>query len=176
LNAPLSNDTLTPEGVQGGLAYLEFSIPYITAWQVGSLMKAGATNILVMLMYSWSTTPAIQGFSPAQLQVLDNFTQTLNSYVVSNVSAIPHQGINLQFFNSYDLVQNAIENPEAYGLGNVTAPCLQNWEIFFEGIGGAAPIVCEDPDQYFFWDGEGHPTAKVHAVLGSKVIEFLNWK
>jgi phospholipase/lecithinase/hemolysin len=67
-------------------------------------------------------------------------------------------------------------NPTNFGLVNITAPCLENWEVFMEGVGGQSPQVCQAPDEYFYWDGQGHPTAKVHALLASEIREFLKWK
>lgn len=176
LFSPISNATLTDEGVTGQLAALETTLPFLVTWQVGKLMEAGATNILVMLLQPWSQTPLLQSYSPAQRQALDTFTSLINEYIQGNVSAVPHEGVDLQFFDTFDMMVKVFENPGGYGLINVTAPCLANWEVFIEGIGGETPKICPDPNEYFFWDGYGHPTAKVHAVLGSEVMSFLNWQ
>ena len=176
LFSPISNETLTAEGVKGSLARLEFTLPFLATWQISKLIEAGATNILVMLMFSWSNAPLLQTYSPAQRQVLSNFAQTLNTFIQSNISATPHEGVNLQFFDTFNFMDRALANPRDYGLVNVTSPCLENWEIFLEGIGGEAPVVCKNPDEYFFWDGGGHPTAKVHAILANEVTRFLNWQ
>jgi len=174
--APISNETLTDEGVKGQLAVLESTLPFLVTWQISKLMEAGATNILVMLLQPWSQAPLLNSYSLAQRQVLDNFTILINEYIQGNLTAIPHEGINLQFFDTFDLMVQVFDNPGGYGLVNLTAPCLANWEVFIEGIGGETPEVCADPDEYFYWDGYGHPTAKVHAVLGSEVMRFLNWQ
>ena len=174
--APISNQTLTEEGVKGQLAALETTLPFLVSWQISKIMEAGARNILIMLLQPWSPTPFLQSYSPAQRQVLDNFTLLLNKYIQGNVSAVPHQGINIQFFDTFEIMAKVFKNPTGYGLVNLTSPCLANWEVFIEGIGGETPQVCHDPDQYFYWDGYGHPTAKVHAVLAREVMRFLNWQ
>ena len=173
--APISNDTLTDTGVKGQLAVLEGSLPFLVNWQAGKLIAAGAKNILVMLLQPWSQAPLLQHYSAKQRQVLDSFTLRTNNYIRGNVSAIPHPGVNLQFFDTFALMVSVFHAPEKYGLVNVTAPCLANWKIFIEGIGGHPAQICENPDSYFFWDGYGHPTAKVHRMLAQEVMKLLNW-
>ena len=67
-----------------------------------------------------------------------------------------------------------LQNPGGYGLVNVTAPCLANYEFLMNGTGGQTPIVCSNPNEYLFWDGE-HPTAKVHAVYASEGESLIRW-
>lgn len=167
---------MTEEGVTGQLAALETTLPVLVTWQITKLVEAGATNILVMPLQPWSQTPLLQSYSPTQRRVLDTFTTTINKYIQGNISAISHEGADLRFFDTFEMMVKVFENPGDYELVNVRDPCLANWEGFIEGIGGQTPEICADPDEYFFWDGYGHPTAKVHAVLANEVMNFLNWQ
>jgi phospholipase/lecithinase/hemolysin len=173
--SPISNDTLTDNGVKGQLANVEGSLPWLVSWQVGKLLNAGAKNILVMLLEPWSRSPLLQTYSAKQRQALDEFTLRVNKYIQGNITATPHAAVNLQFFDTFQLMETIFQFPEAYGLVNITAPCLANWEIFIQGIGGQAQ-TCSNPDSYVFWDGYGHPTTKVHEIIAKDVMKSINWE
>jgi thermolabile hemolysin len=171
----LSNLTLTATGVSDELLALAVGLPLLTANQIGKLINAGAINILVMLLPTWSTTPiGIAEFSPGQRNVLTSYTTTINAAIVANVSAIAPPGVNLKFFDITAFINMILENSEDFGLVNLTAPCLTNFEVFIKGEGGEAPIVCDNPEQFLYWDGE-HPTATIHAIFASEVMSFLGW-
>jgi phospholipase/lecithinase/hemolysin len=142
---------------------------------VGKLINAGARNVLVMLLQPWSQAPLLQSYSAKQRQVLDAFTLRINHYIQGNVSALSHNGVNIQFFDTFSFMMEVLNAPQKFGLVNVAAPCLENWLVFIEGIGGQEAKMCSDPDTYFFWDGYGHPTAKVHRLLAQEVMKVLNW-
>jgi hypothetical protein len=88
-------------------------------------------------------------------------------------SAAP-PGVDSQFFDSLAFTQIILQNPGGYGLVNVAAPCLANYEFFINGTGGQTPIGCSHPNEYLFRDGE-HPSAKVHAVYASEVERLIGW-
>lgn len=175
LFSPISNDSLTADGVREQLAVVEGTLPWLVGWQVGKLVAAGAKNILVMLLQPWSQAPLLQPYSVKQRQVLDDFTLRVNRYIQGNASAVSNAGINIQFFDTFSLMVEVFKAPQNFGLVNVSAPCLENWPVFIEGIGGQEAKVCSDPDSYFFWDGYGHPTGKVHRLLAQEVMKFLKW-
>jgi phospholipase/lecithinase/hemolysin len=175
LFSPISNDSLTDEGVKGQLALVEGTLPWLVSWQVGKLIDAGATNILVMLLQPWSQAPALQPYSVKQRQVLDDFTLRINKFIQGNVSTLSHAGVTLQFFDTFSLMVEIFDSPQKFGLVNASAPCLGGWPVFLEGIGGQEAKVCSEPDKYFFWDGYGHPTAKIHGLLAQEVMKFLDW-
>ena len=174
-DAPLSSDTLTAQGVTGNLAELAVGLPLLITSQVEKLINSGATNILVMLLPSWSYTPIISAtFPSSQLEILLQFTGLVNQGIQSNVSTLSRPGLNLQFFDVIGFTQEILSDPAAFGIVNTTAPCLANFEVFINGTGGEAPIICSDPDEFLFWDGE-HPTTKAHAIYANKVMDALGW-
>ena len=177
-----SNDVLSalatdPNGTffETALLVVGASLPQLIASQIGKLTQAGATNILVVLSPSLTYTPVISSWiSPDQGETLTQFTKGLNQAIVSNVSAIATHGVNIMFSDLARFTQNILQDPQAYGLVNVTSPCLQNWEVFLYGIGGQEPILCSDPDEYLFWDGE-HPTTKVQAIFAVEIMKSIGW-
>ena len=176
-----SNDILitlsaqTSQGFNESLAALAVGLPLLTAGQIGKLINAGAIDILVMLLPSWSNTPLAAALSSHQRQLLSQFTEVINADIISKVSAVATSGVNLKFFDVVTFTQMIIDNPGNYGLVNVTFPCLVNYKVFIHGVGGEEPIVCANPDEYLFWDGE-HPTAKVHTIIANEVMRLLGWR
>jgi phospholipase/lecithinase/hemolysin len=172
----LENTTaVTSTGVDIDLLTLAVTMPLLITNQIGKLITAGATNILVMLIPSWSNAPIAKAiFSIAQLDVISKYTQAVNARIVANVSSIVPPGVGLTFFDTLAFTQKLLQNPGDYGLVNTTSPCLANYEVFINGTGGQTPIICANPNEYLFWDGE-HPTAKVHAVYASEVERYIGW-
>jgi phospholipase/lecithinase/hemolysin len=168
-----ANGTLSANALPSVLV----SIPTLTASQIEKLISAGATNILVMLLPSWSNAPVVASVLTAnQSQELSEFMSLLNNAIKSSVSPLanPKRGVNIQFFDIAAFTQTILDNPEAYGLTDVTNACFQNYEMFISGIGGAAPIVCPNPDEFLFWDGE-HPTTKVQATFAVEIMKSIGW-
>lgn len=64
---------------------------------------------------------------------------------------------NATYVDTFNLLDQVVSNPMAYGFTNVTTPCLS----------GATP--CASPNQYLFWDGQ-HPTEAGQLLL-AKAIE-----
>jgi phospholipase/lecithinase/hemolysin len=175
-DAPLSNETLTAQGVTGNLAELAVGLPLLITSQVQKLISSGAINVLIMLLPSWSYAPEISGsFTSSELGILSQFTDLVNQGIKSNVSSLARPGVNLQFFDVVGFTNEILNDPAAFGIVNTTAPCLENFEVFFNGTGGEAPIVCSNPDQFLFWDGV-HPTTTVHAIYANAVMNAIGWQ
>lgn len=171
----LTNQTVTAQGVNDGLAELATDLPRLTTDQIQKLIQAGATNILLMGIPNWSYEPyGIESFSATQLDTITQFTSIVNQYIKANVSAIVPSGVRVDIFDFVGFISKIRANPGKYGFVDVTNPCLQNFLIFELGIGGAAPVQCSNPDQHFFWDAY-HPTARGHALLASEVMNFIGW-
>jgi phospholipase/lecithinase/hemolysin len=64
----------------------------------------------------------------------------------------------VRVFDLFDLVNDIVADPAAFGLANATLPC-------------AALPVC-DPSQLLFWDGI-HPTSAGHRIIADAMIAFV---
>lgn len=177
----MSNSTLTAQGVNGDLAALAVTLPLLAASQIEKLISYGATYILIALLPDPSTSPfATNSFSVAQLGVLSQLTAVINEGIRSNVSALVQPGVSLTLFDTPGFFQMIRSNPTQFGLRDVTDPCFQNYEAFIRPnaqgqVGGQAPIVCSNPEQFLFWDGV-HTTTGIHALFGQEIMNILDWQ
>lgn len=73
------------------------------------------------------------------------------------------QGIDIKLLDLYALLNEVLETPEAFSIGNTTDACVTP---------GVAPYQCEFPDAYLFWDGV-HPTKAVHGIVARKAAELV---
>ena len=76
---------------------------------------------------------------------------------------VAYYGAEVRAFDAQALFNNISANPGLYGLTNVSQPCVQPFQ---------APYQCANPDEFLYWDNI-HPTAAVHEIFGSAVIDAL---
>jgi phospholipase/lecithinase/hemolysin len=108
---------------------------------VGQLEADGATHILVPGVPDLGLTPDFMGSAAATL-----YSEQFNADLQATLPA------GATYFDTFDLLHQIVADPSAYGLTNVTNPCL------------VGATICPDPNQYLFWDGF-HPTTTVDSIL-----------
>ena len=116
---------------------------------VDTLETDGAQHILVPGLPDLGLTPDFAGFAPATA-----YTDAFNAALQANLPA------GATYFDTDALLNQIEANPGAYGITDVTDPCLDT----------VAQTVCADPSQYLFWDGF-HPTTTVDAIVAQ---DFAN--
>ena len=123
-----------------------------------ALAQRGGLNFVVPLMVDLGITTRAYAGGPAAVAGANQFSQLFNgalSLAMQQLSAsIPGS---IALFDTYTTSRDLYFNAAAYGITNVTEPCLN----------ASAGSVCANPDQYYFWD-EIHPTARVHALVGER--------
>lgn len=137
---------------------------------IASLAAAGAKNLLVLTLPDVGKTPQVLAGGPAVSATASAIAASFNQLLLNGNAGVgipglsalgATLGLNLTIFDSFAFMDDAIADPGAFGLTNVTQACL------------SAPLnACADPDQYFFWDSI-HPTAVAHAALGNAVARAL---
>lgn len=123
---------------------------------VDSLQAAGAQDIVVWNVPNLGLAPAVTSdpMAPTSSFIGSLVASAMNSSMAQVM--LGETGVTL--FDAYGLLTNAVTNPAAYGLTNVTSAC------------GVAPATCSTA---LFWDGI-HPTAAGHAMLADAMIQTLN--
>lgn len=135
---------------------------------IGVLAQSGARRFIVLNVPNLGLLPAIAQLpSPIPLQataLAAVFNQKLSSALdyVELHTLLPVGG-QLNRVDAFQILTDIVMSPAAWGLDNVTEPCLS-----FNG----GPFMCEHPSRYLFWDGI-HPTTVGHAILSELVRPVL---
>jgi phospholipase/lecithinase/hemolysin len=112
---------------------------------IATLQADGAKHILVPDMPDLGLTPDFYGDAGATA-----YAQEFNTLLLASLPS------GVTYVDTFDLLRALNSNPTAYGLMNVTDPCLVTTSTSF--------TVCSNPDQYLFWDGF-HPTTTVDTIV-----------
>lgn len=129
---------------------------------VVALASSGARNFLIFTAPDVSHAPAVALLGPAAIgagqQLSAAFNNGLDQAVAQLQGLLP--GIHIARYDDNALVTAIIARPAAFGLTDVTDPCLH-----FGVVQGA---FCQRPWQFLFWDGI-HPTAATHRIVARSV-------
>jgi outer membrane lipase/esterase len=128
---------------------------------VNRVAGAGAGTILSPNLPGLGTTPAFAG-GPAQ-PLADLATITYNAahraQLFAAAAANPNTNIVLVDIDRAYAYLRA--NPAAFGVTNVTTPCLNT----------TTGTLCATPDTFLFWD-EVHPTATGHRFFAATTLDY----
>lgn len=142
---------------------------------IEAYVAAGARDILVPNVPDMGLVPHVAGMDPLPGMPADStlVSDTATALSVRYNTALDEMlmqfnGVNIIRFDTFSLVRKMTNNPAAYGLTNVTAPCYTGF------VDPARPndTVCSTPETYLFWDYE-HPTTTVHALLAERMLAAL---
>jgi phospholipase/lecithinase/hemolysin len=135
------------------------------AANVQRLYLAGARNFLVWSSPNVALTPAIRSLGAGAGVLATGLTQGFNGgltlVLAQLTAALP--GTSFARLDAYQILNDMVQTPAAFGLEVVTAPCLTP---------NAAPFSCNQADGYLFWDGI-HPTRAGHAILAAETAKVL---
>jgi phospholipase/lecithinase/hemolysin len=129
---------------------------------IGSLVGDGAKNFLVLDVPDLGKTPEVMdglaNGSDSPSASFDSLASSLaseyNTDLVSQLATV--QGANATVVNAYQLIDDAVASPGAYGLTNVTTP-VWSGSYSVPSSGALVSTVTATQDQYLFWD-HLHPT------------------
>ena len=131
------------------------------------LSSLGAKNFLVVNLPSLGETPLADSLDTETQQnvssLLNQLTATHNKLLSEKLGAFgqSHTGTNVTELDVNTLFSDLLADPSAFGLTNVTDPCLTN---FFD--------VCDNPDQFLFWD-DIHPTTAAYQIVSNFALASL---
>ena len=138
---------------------------------IDELHDLGANNILVFNLPDISKTPL--GHSHLNSEASDlitDLTHQQNTLLDQSVEELNQANpeLNLVSFDFNKFFHEILDNPNSFGLTNVTDNCSG---IPFPDLPDNFN-PCDNPDQYFFWDNQ-HPTTTVHRVIADEVIDTV---
>ncbi len=134
------------------------------------LTNAGAKNIVVPNLPDLGKLPLTRdGENSSQLTTLGQQHNQALAAALNNFSSKP--GVNIIPVDIDSLFNRAQANPSEFGLTNVTDACLQG--DFIEIAQGGDFSVCDNPEQYLFWDGV-HPTTYTHSIIAESALAAAN--
>ena len=130
-----------------------------------ALQGAGAQKFLVVNAPDLSLVPAIRLQGPvAQFYarlMSSQFNQALQS-ALNGLRTI--FGLNIKELDVFLIINQAVANPQAHGFVDVEHTCI------LPGV--VAKAVCNQPDDYLFWDGI-HPTEAGHKLIAQGAYTVL---
>jgi len=140
---------------------------------IGTLAGMGAKNFLVVDVPDLGKTPDAIATGPLGVAAASGVSAAFNNVLINGSTPVPSlaalaagAGIDISLLDSYGLLDEITSDPAAYGLNDVTDPCLTGESNF----AGGTP--CATPDTYLFWDGD-HPTAAGQALVAYSALEIV---
>ena len=140
---------------------------------IQSLVGVGAKTILVANQPDLGKLPGAIGNPPASAG-LTALSGAHNSFLAQTLSLLSlplsASGVNLIPLDINALFNDTLTNPAKYGFTNTTQSCIFPPPLLNPGV---IPTVCENPDEYVFWD-DIHPTTATHAFIGEFAFETVS--
>jgi len=128
---------------------------------VQGLASGGARNFVVMNMPDLGSTPGgkASGNAAGLTALSVGFNDGLKDAMGQIQAALP--ALDIDYFDTFALLADAMKDPTKYGLANITSPCLSNLGALSAGCPG------------FLWFDEVHPTALGHQLVANAVYAQL---
>lgn len=146
---------------------------------IAQLSSLGAESFLVANLPSLGEAPFAdfldavtqQDISTVDIStMLNQLTQAHNALLTAKLSSFGQSQPSTKII-SLDvntLFADVLANPSAFGLTNVTDPCLTNFKPGFQFDG-----ICSNPDEFLFWDNV-HPTSAAYRLVSDLALATLN--
>lgn len=140
---------------------------------INTLAQEGAKNLLIVTVPDLGKTPAAIATGPLGVAAASSLSLFFDTTLVNGLASagIPSLGaiagadsLNLKVLDTYSLIDGIVANPNAFGLTNVTQPCLTG-EVNYAG-----GTPCANPSQYLFWD-QLHPTAAGQSIVAADALQ-----
>lgn len=141
---------------------------------VQTLYDLGARNFLVPNLPDLGKTPRALSMGDDISMNLTQLSQIHNTLLNRSLGDLSQlNNINIAQLDAFSLLNKTIANPEQFGFTNVTDSCIETLGDDGKLDGTQAFEVCNNPDEYLFWDGI-HPTTVAHAQLANDALEALD--
>ena len=125
---------------------------------IGTLSAFGARSFLIPNLPKFGNTPAVASTALAEPlnQLASLYNTTLHTALIGLEETL---GVRIFIMDVEGLFDDAISNPEVYGIANTTVPCLLP-----TGAPTGACLTEAAADAALFWDAL-HPTRTAHFII-----------
>ncbi|MEQ9625207.1 SGNH/GDSL hydrolase family protein [Coleofasciculus chthonoplastes] len=140
---------------------------------IQTLYDLGARNFLVPNLPDLGKTPRALSMGDhisMSITTLSQIHNTLLNRSLGDLSQL--DDMNIVEFDAFSMLNKTIANPEVKGFTNVTNSCIEPLKDDGKLDGTQAFEVCDNPDEYLFWDGI-HPTTVAHEQLADEALLAL---
>ena len=137
------------------------------------LINAGAENLLVANLPLLGLTPRFNG-DPTQSASMNAVTANFNSALSEALDTLETSAPSVDFFrlDVAGLINDAVANPTAFGLTNVTDPAAPGLQ--FDTTNYDPNLIVDEPEHYLFWD-DVHPTTAAHSLLAEFALAAVTF-
>lgn len=138
------------------------------------LADSGARNILIVNMPGIDQTPLGRQTDPVKLGIVSRMHNRALSRGLKKLEQIRPE-TNFISFDLNSLFDEAIANPKAFGIKNVTGACT-NTNLYDPSTLPLDPnklTICKKPKNFLFWDSV-HPTTHIHKVIADSAYDVLS--
>jgi outer membrane lipase/esterase len=118
------------------------------------LEGAGAKDIVVWNVPDSGKTPAVLTSGALASMFGTSLSSAMNKALLDAIGDDP----NVELFDAFGLLRDAVAHPSDFGLSNVTDACAQ--------------LTACDPTQYLFWDGI-HPTSAAEPFISDAILSLV---
>ncbi|MFC5741573.1 autotransporter domain-containing protein [Dyella tabacisoli] len=143
---------------------------------LGQLQAAGAKYVVVYNLPDIGKTPESAAGGPAAQAGGTQLSLLFNGVLNAGITQLSNNGLNVIPANTFQLLNEVIANPAAYGFTNVTTPACgagsNSVQCGPQGAGLPFSYAPGTDKTYLFADGV-HPTTAAHAMLGQYVTSII---
>ncbi|CAN1853950.1 GDSL esterase/lipase At5g45950 [Linum perenne] len=103
----------------------------------------------------------------------NHVSSTFNAKTKSNLALLRRTlGIKDAYVDCFAVIQNAVNNPKAYGFVEVRKGCCGTGSIEY-GDTCKGLSTCEDASKYAFWDAV-HPSQKMYEFIANEAVKSIS--
>jgi phospholipase/lecithinase/hemolysin len=138
--------------------------------QLQDLQEAGARNFVVLNLPDLGKTPRLNG-DPVSSAAGSGVAAAFNAALASGLAALDAApGVRVFEVDTFGLINDAVANPGAFGLTNVSGACLVGGPVNYV-VTNPANLVCSPSElaTSLFFD-DLHPSAAAHALIAQAAI------
>ena len=130
-----------------------------------TLRAAGASSFFVVNAPDVGLAPAVRLLGPAAQGAATFLAAQFNAGLEAILNGLESgSGLNIVRFDVFRVLNEIVAAPGAFGLTNVTQPCI--------AVDTKAQPFCANPGTFLFWDGI-HPTVAGHRILAERARAAL---